>query len=124
MSQNLLFDPVKKDYIFENGSPVPTDRILEAAYFAIQIPKGAWVNGSPDEGSYIYTLANRKRTASIEQEYAAYAEQAIQSQLINTGKASAVQVFNLQTTRTGTENEIDVTPASTQLAQQLSFVPV
>lgn len=40
MAQNLQIDPVTKDYVIVNGSPVASDRVLEACYFALLIPQG------------------------------------------------------------------------------------
>lgn len=124
MAQNLQIDPTKKDYVVVNGSPIPTDRILEATYYAILIPKGRWVYGDPDQGSLLYTLQNTKRSGSIEQNFASYTNDAIRNQLIATGKATASEVKNLAATSTGTSNQINVVPNETQLSDQIDFVSV
>lgn len=124
MSQNLQINPVTRDYITEGGSPIPSDRIEEACYIALTIPQGQWLYGSPGQGSLIYTLEGGKRTSSIEQKFAAFATDAIKSQVIASGKASAVAVRNLATSPTGTSNKIEVIPSQSQLSNQLNFVPV
>lgn len=124
MSQNLKLDPIKKDYVVENGSPIPSDRVEEATYYAITIPQGKWLYGQPGQGSYVYTLYNKKRTANIEQLFASYVKDAVNTQVIATGKASAVEVRNIESTSTGTSNKIDVTQAESTISDRLDFVSV
>jgi hypothetical protein len=122
MAQNIQINPVTRDYVVVNGSPVSSDRILEKAFIAITIPQGKWLYGAIGQGSLVYTLAQQKRAASLEQLFSQYTQDAIQRQLINTGQAVNSSTTNLQATRTGSSNEINVVPAATQLSNQLSFV--
>lgn len=124
MAQNLQIDPKTKDYVMVNGSPVASDRVLEACYFALLIPQGKWLYGQVGQGSLLYTLQNQKKAASVEQTFAAFASDAIKRQVVDTGQATSVAVHNVQQTPTGTVNEIDVVPKSTQLSQQINFVSV
>lgn len=124
MAQNLQVNPVTRDYVTENGSPVPSDRVFEACYYALLIPQSKWLYGQVGQGSLLYTLQNVKRTSSIEQLFAAFASDAIRRQVVDNGQASSVSVKNLQQTPTGTVNEIDVVPKNTQLSQQFKFVSV
>jgi phage gp46-like protein len=124
MAQNLQIDPVTRDYVLQNGSPIPSDRVLEATYFALLIPQNNWLYGQTGQGSLIYTLEGQKRDASVEQSFAAYAKDAVQRQVIDTGKAQAVQVTNLSTSRSGSSNQVSVIPNQTQLSNQLNFVSV
>lgn len=121
MSQYLQMDPVKRDYVVVNGSPVPSDRILEQAYFALAIPKNNWLYGGADQGSLLYQLEGVKRSTSIEQQFASFAKDAIDLQLIQTGKASAVSVANIATSTTGTSNQVNIVPQTTQTSSQLNF---
>lgn len=120
MAQNLKLDPKKRDYVVVNGSPIPSDRIEEAAYYALTIPQGAWLYGQPDQGSLLYTLTG-KRVGTIEQAFASFANDAIKRQLVDTGKATAVQTENLQATRTGTSNQVEIIPNTKQIATQFNF---
>ena len=124
MAQNLQIDPTIQDYVVVNGSPVPSDRVLESCYYALLIPEGKWLYGAVGQGSQINTLENQKRTGVIDQNFSAYATDAIQRQVINTGKATAVSVANVEATRTGSSNQIQVVPAAAQLSTQLNFVSV
>jgi len=124
MAQNLKLNPMKRDYAVVNGSPVPSDRVEEATYYAVQIPQNKWLYGQAGQGSLVYTLQNRKRDASVEKDFAAFAKDAVTKQVVNTGKATAVAVRNLATSPTGTSNEIDVTPSQTPISNQLNFVSV
>jgi len=124
MAQNLQIDPVKKDYVVVNGSPVPSDRVEEASYFALTIPQGRWLYGLPSQGSQLFTLLNSKRLPNIDPLFATYAQDAIQRNVVDAGKASAVEVQNIATSRTGTSNQIEVIPAQSQLSQQFNFTPV
>jgi len=124
MSQNLQLDPTKKDYVFVNGSPVASDRVLEAAYYALLIPKGKWLYGTANQGSLIYTLNKAKRDSSIEQHFTAYATDAINKQLIDPKLATAVQITNIDTSRTGSSNEIDIVPNTTQVSNNFNFISV
>jgi len=124
MAQNLKMDPVKRDYVVENGSPVASDRVEEQTYFALLIPNMKWLYGTVDQGSLLYMLNNRKRSGSIEQEFAAYARNAVQKNVIDAGQASAVAIKNLATSPTGTSNQVAVVPKATQLTNQISFTPV
>ena len=63
--QNLMMSPEKKDYLFVNGSPIATDRILEKAYIALTIPRGQWIYGQTFQGSYLYKLENVKREITV-----------------------------------------------------------
>lgn len=124
MAQNLKMDPAKRDYVVVNGSPVPSDDIQDAAYFALLIPEGKWLYGTPGQGSKLWTLYNAKRTGAIEQNFASYARDAIKRQLIDTGKATDVAVLNRQATPTGTLNDIGVVPNESQISNLISFDPV
>lgn len=124
MAQNLLLDPTKKDYVVTDGSPSGSDRVHEKCYYALLIPQGKWLYGVVGQGSLLYTLPSQKRSGSLEQTFAQYTTDAIKRQVINVGDATAVSVKNLQATRTGTSNEIDVVPANKQLSSQLNFNPV
>lgn len=124
MAQYLEMDPTTQDYVFNKGSPIPSDRILEAAYFALTVPKNAWLYGVLGQGSLLYTLEGIKRTPSVEQQFASFAKDAINLQLVNTGQAQGVGVKNLEVSRTGTSNQIEVIPTATQIASQLEFNPV
>jgi phage gp46-like protein len=117
-------DPKKRDYVVVNGSPVPSDRVLEKCYFALAVPLGQWLHGEVGQGSLLFTLKNQKRTSDIEQRYAAYARDAIRTQVIEPGAATEVQVRNVEATRTGTSNQIQVIPSQQQLSAQIAFVPV
>lgn len=124
MAQNLQLDPKKKDYVVVNGSPVPSDRVLEACYYALTIPQGQWLYGQVGQGSLLYTLENQKRLGTIEETFSAYVRDAINRQVIQNGQATAAQVKNVEATRTGTVNQINVVPSNTQLSDQLNFIPV
>lgn len=120
MAQNLLFDPVARDYVFQNGSP-QAGGLLETCYYPLAIPQNQWLYGVAGQGSQLYTLQNVKRTASIEQLFAGYVNTAITTQVIDNQLASAVQIINLATSSTATSNQIEVTPAATPVAAQLNF---
>jgi hypothetical protein len=122
--QNLQLDPVKKDYVVVNGSPVPSDRVEEAAYYALAIQQGRWLYATIDQGSQLYTLQNVKRNSHIDQQFATYSQDAIKRNVIAPGKGSASQVANIATSRTGTSNKIEVIPATSQLSTQFNFSPV
>jgi hypothetical protein len=125
MAQNLQIDPTKKgDYVVQNGSPIPSDRVEEACWYPLKIPQGKWLYAQTGQGSLLDELENVKRDSSIEQQFAAYAQDAIKRQVIAPGKATASQVTNIAATRTGSSNQIDVVPSMTQISSQLNFVPV
>lgn len=124
MAQNLVFDPKKKDYVFTNGVPTPSDRVLEASYYALTIPQGKYLYSVEGQGSLLYTLAGIKRTSSIEQQFSSYAKDAIERQVITPGLATQVDVSNIETSRNGTSNEIDVTPSTSLTTNELNFTSV
>jgi phage gp46-like protein len=124
MGQNANFNPVTRDYEQSQGSVTTTDRINEAAYFVLMIPRGRWLYGEARQGSELHKFKNAKRTSDTEQLFAARVTEALQNQLVEPGRAKAVNVFNTETTRTGTANEIDIEPAASQLSAQLAFSPV
>lgn len=124
MAQNLKLDPVKRDYVVENGSPVPSDRVLEATYYALAIPQGKWIYGELKQGSLLYTLSGIKRTAAIEQLFASYARDAVKRQVIDTGQATDVGIKNLSQSTTTSGNQIEVVPSQVQLSNSLGFNPV
>jgi phage gp46-like protein len=121
MAQNLLLHPEKKDYVVVDGSPVPSQRVHESCYFALAIPSGRWLHGVPGQGSLLYRLQGAKRTAQTERLFAAYATDAIRSQVVGTGQAVAASVRNLDSARYGSSNQINVVPKVTNLASQLGF---
>lgn len=124
MAQNLQIDPIKRDYVVVNGSPVASDRVFESCYYPLLIPQGKWLYGAVGQGSLLFQLEGIKRVAAVEQNFSAYATEAIQRQVIQTGKATAVSVKNLAATRTASSNNIQVVPAAQQLSNQLNFIPV
>jgi len=114
-------NPLKKDYVVVNGSPVPSDSILDKAYFALTIPQGQWLYSVPGQGSLLYTLENRLRDQNLEVTFSSMVKNAIDTQLIQTGQATAVSTQNTEATPTGSANNIYVTPAATTLSGQLNF---
>jgi hypothetical protein len=124
MAQNLQLDPTKKDYVVVAGSPVPTNRVFEATYFAVMIPQGKWLYGVPGQGSDVNTLQGIKRAGGIEQLFAAYSRDAVQRQVVNNGLAQSVGIRNLSTSRTGSSNQIEVIPSAVPVATQFNFTPV
>ena len=125
MAQNLQLDPKKRDYVLtSSGSPVPSDRVEEMSYFAISIPQGAWLYGDKNQGSKLYTLNNVKRTISLEQQISGFVTDAIERQVISTGKATAQRFENIEATRNGTSNRLSIIPDQTQLSDQINFVAV
>jgi len=124
MAQNLTLDPKKKDYVFVNGSPVGSDRVHEAIYYSILIPKDNWLYGSDNQGSLVYTLENKKRTSGFEQQLSSLVKLAVTNQVINTGKAKSVDVTNVLNTKFGSFNNIDSVPNEQSISNQLGFVGV
>ena len=124
MPQFLMLDPIARDYIFQNGSPMPTDDISLRGYFDISIPKNNWLYGRPNQGSLLYTLANKKRTAVIEKLFSSYVEDAITQQSIAQGYAAKVTITNSATTSTATNNEIQIIPTTVPVTSQFDFVSV
>lgn len=124
MSQNLQLDPKKRDYLVVNGSPISTDRVYEAAYYAIKIPLNNWLYGKDGQGSLVYTLANVKRSATIEQQFSNFVDDALTQQLINTGQATDRQVTNLTQTSTTSTNKIEVVPSTKSASTQFNFIGV
>ena len=124
MAQNLMLNPMTRDYVMKNGSPIPSDRVLEASFIALSIQQGQWLYGVANQGSLLYTLEKLKRDSSIEQRFAGYANDANIRQLINTGQALGVQTTNISTSKNGSLNQISLIPNTTQLSNQLNFVSV
>ena len=122
MSQNLILDPVKRDYVFTNGSPTSTSRVEEASYYALKVPLGKWLY-NPAQGSLLYTLVN-KRFSSVEQSFASLSNEAITRQVVDPGLASNVGTQNINATSTGTSNQIEVIPAANQVSSQFTFTSV
>lgn len=121
MSQNLRLDPLKKDYVLQNGSPVPTDEVQEAAYYALMIPRDHWMYGESGQGSELYKFKNAKRISSTEKLFADRVIDALYTQLVSPGIASFVDVKNLDSNRNGTSNEIDIVPNEQNIATALGF---
>jgi phage gp46-like protein len=124
MGQNTKFDPVKRDYVAEQGSVGTTDDIRVASYFVLKKPKGKWLYGAPGEGSDLHKFQNSKRLSNTEQLFAARSNEAIQSQLIDTGRAEQVTTTNIDSSREGSSNEIEVVPLQADLSDQFEFTPV
>jgi hypothetical protein len=122
--QNLLLNPMKKDYVVLNGRPVRSDTVLDKAYFALMIPQGQWLYSVPGQGSMLYTLANRLRENNLEVTFSSMVKAAIDKQLVSTGEASGVTTANTETTPTGSANKISLAPSAMALSSQLNFVGV
>jgi len=124
MAQNLEMIPEKRDYLVVNGSPVPSDRALEAAYFALTIPQNKWIYGQENQGSLLYTLENQKRSNSIEQQFASYSIDAVKRQVVSTGQVSAVDAINIEATRYGSSNQVRIQPVVKVEQDEFSFIPL
>jgi phage gp46-like protein len=124
MAQYIAMNPQTRDYVIVNGSPVESTSVDDPVYFALLIPQGKWLYGTPTQGSLLYTLDGQKNYSKTSQSYAAYAQKAIKTQIIDTGIGSAQQVTNLQSTATGTVNQIGVVPSSQQVSGTLNFTAV
>jgi phage gp46-like protein len=124
MAQNLQLDPTLQDYVLVNGSPVPSDRMEEATYFALTIPQGKGLYQTVNQGSQLYTLENIRRSSSVDQQFATLAQDAIKRNVIQPGKGTSSQVANIAFNSRATSNQIEVIPAQTELSSQLNFTPV
>lgn len=124
MGQNLRINPQTKDYELVNGSPVASNRIHEDVYYALMISSGQWIHGEPNQGSELYRLQGIKRTPNIERMFSAFAEQAVRSQVINSGRARQIQTYYLQSARTGSSNQINVEPQNKNVSNTITFRPV
>jgi phage gp46-like protein len=124
MGQNWQINPITRDYILNQGSSVLTDDVQDAAYYILTIPRGQWMYGDEGQGSELYLFNNTKRTSSTEQLFAARVLDALNGQLVVSGKAQSVSVVNTESTRQGTANEIDIVPSQSQLSSQLNFTPL
>ena len=124
MDQNLVLDPVKKDYVLKNGSPVASDRVYESSYYALLIPRGRWIYGGANQGSLLHTLYGAKRSGSIEQLFSSFTDEAIKSQLIDTNLASKTKTSNIEASRSGSSNNISVAQVSSPTVEQFSFIGV
>jgi phage gp46-like protein len=124
MAQNLLLDPSSKDYILVDGSPVETSGVDMASYFSLMIPEGDYMYGSVGQGSYLYTLDNQKRDRTVEQEFQALANDALQRQVVKTGIASDLLTSNTATARTSSSNNIKLAISQSNLSDELGFVSV
>jgi phage gp46-like protein len=123
--QNLELDPTTKDYVLNaQGSPIPSDRVLESVYYALTIPQNAWLYGTDNQGSKLHLLNNVKRSGSIEQQVSSYVMDAVERQVISPGFATAAAVRNLEATRTGSLNRVEVIPQQVQVSDQLNFASV
>jgi hypothetical protein len=124
MAQNLALDPILRDYIVPNGSPIPDDSVYPRAYYGLSIPRNNWLFGSEYVGSDLFLFQNTKRLNSTDALYASRATQAITDQLIASGNAVETLVTNLQDTPDGTLNQIAIQPAQQTLSSVLAFNPV
>lgn len=125
MAQNSKLDPVLKDYVVVNGSPVTSDDIYEPAYYALAIPRNQWQNAEDsNEGSDLYEFQNAKRLNDTEQLFAARANKAIQDQLIATGRAVQVETTNISSSPSGTSNNIAIQPSQQNISSQFAFTPI
>jgi phage gp46-like protein len=124
MPQFLQMNPVTRDYVVRNGSPIETDDIRQRGYMALTIPKNNWLYGQTSQGSLLYRLNQVKRTALIEQQFSSYVQDAVQQNLITPGYATAVGVKNIATSPTGTSNQVSVVPTTTPIQSNFNFVSV
>jgi phage gp46-like protein len=122
--QNWMVNPMTRDYVLNQGSPVPTDRIYEKAFFMLLIPQNQWLYADDQQGSKVNQLANAKRGSNVEQLFSTYVDDAIQTQLIDTGQATDVNTTNIEVSRNGTSNEIDIVPVDQPTTGQAQFIPL
>ena len=122
MAQNLEMVPEKRDYKVVNGSPVPSDRVLESSYLALTVPLGQWMYAEEGQGSLLHTLQGIKRGNNLEQQFAQYSNDAINRQVVKEGLANIVDTSNFEATRSGTSNIIKVNPTDVEQQDQFEFV--
>lgn len=104
-----------------NGSPIPSQRIHEDVYFALTIPQGKWLYGTPGQGSRLHELIGVKRTEKTERIFSTLAMNAIQRQIIDTGKASQALISTVESGQFGISNQIEVEPQMKDFASILNF---
>lgn len=125
MGQNWQIDPVTRDYVLVNGSPAPTDAVEDSAYFILKIPMGNWAYAEDDkQGSELWRFVRAPRTRNTEKLFASRVLSSLNSQMVATGKAREVRVSNIEATRDGTSNQIEIEPNTSQLSAQLKFNPL
>jgi hypothetical protein len=119
--QNWQFNPVTRDYVLSLGSFVPTDRSHEKAYFILTIPRTKWLYGTQSQGSDLYRFKNAKRTSNTEQLYASRVDDALKTQMVDTGDAVSSTTTNLESSRYGTSNNTNIVVPNRPRVPQLGF---
>lgn len=122
--QNWTFDPVKRDYVLEQGTFVPTDRVFEKSYFILALPRTRWLYGTATQGSFLWRLKNAKRLASTEQTFSTEVNNALRLQLVAPGQALRANTSNVASSRQGTSNNINITTQEKPKTSGLSFAPI
>lgn len=122
--QNWMTDPTKRDYVLSGGTFVPTDRPFEKAYYILTIPRGRWLYGQPGQGSELFRFLNAKRTSNTEQLFASRVDDALRTQMVETGDAISTTTTNLESSRYGTSNNTNIVVPNRPRVPSLGFSPV
>lgn len=89
---DALIDPIRRDYVIANGSPVrdPAAGLANAVYLRLMTPLGSyWAD--PLMGSRLHLLQREKDLARVAILARQYAEQAL-APVVKDGRASSVVV--------------------------------
>lgn len=94
---DALIDPITRDYIIVNGSPIraPAAGLANAVYLRLMTPLGSyWAD--PLMGSKLHLLARVKDLARNEKLARQYAEQAL-APILADGRATAIDIRTQRT---------------------------
>lgn len=96
MAETWKINPKTGDYIMENGSPVPTERLLEPAYYRLKASRGKWMYAPNNRWGSDYYLARRRFNGGDLSPLANIGDRAL-APLVEDGRArSAVVSFDTE----------------------------
>jgi len=122
MAQNWSIDPVKRDYILQNGRPVNTDSLTIPAYFRIAIPRTQWLYAPNSSYGSDYYLIQKRRSTSDASQFENVGAAALQP-IVDDGRSNGISVTTQVLTRGGVGLQIDVTDARGQFQEPI-IVPI
>lgn len=92
MSESWDINPMTKDYLQKDGSPVPTESLTVPAFYRLVIGRGRWLYAPDDKyGSDFYLIKKRFNGGDLSG-LQNIGEKALQP-IVDDGRASAVDII-------------------------------
>lgn len=119
MNTGWNINPDNGDYLQANGQPINTESLTLPAYYRLKTKRKTWLYAPDDKYGSDFFKVFKRSTTQNNTKLESIAGRALQP-ILDSGRASNIQVTTTTTSRTGVAMQTDITDAQGQV-QTVTF---